>query len=250
MGKNTKLYIGIGIASIVLLFGFYLYYFTPETMFGIPIFNPVEDTNILLVGLDDRESVAKGEVNSDSIILVQFKAEDRSIICQAIPSSIKVNNKALHKFSIEKLPERIEELTGIEPEYYFAVGYRAFEKIIDELGGIEITLDKPLRIPDLELNLQQGKNILSGKEALNYARWFDYTKSEIDRIERQQKLMGSIIDKTLDSDNLLDIPRLYSTMVETWKSIETNMDKEVLSNLVDYFTKKDDLKIDYDIIKE
>jgi LCP family protein required for cell wall assembly len=247
--KFNKKWLGIIIALILLLIGFYLYYFYPQMGSGLAVIGNElgERVNVLIVGLDDRDSVEKGEIEADSIVLVRLEAEKKILTFTAIPPNTKIDDESLKKISPEKMSEKIEEVIGVEPEYYFAIGYKGFEKVVDELSGIEVNLEEPLKVPDLGLYLKEGKNLLSGKEALNYSRWYDYTKDEKDRIKRQQQVLVGIVDKVLQSKTLLNIPKLYTTVIETFKSIETNLDQALISEVFEFLRNRNNMEINYKI---
>lgn len=247
----NKKWIGIVIALILLLAGFSLYYFYPQMSSGLAVISDElgENINILVVGMDNRSSVTKGTIEADSIVLVRLEAKDKTLTFNAIPSNIKIDNKPLKKTSLENMPGKIKKLTGIEPEYYFAVGYKGFKKVIDRLSGIKVELKEPLKVPDLGLYLKKGNNILSGKEALNYARWYDYTKDEMDRIKRQQQVLKGVVDKVLQSKTLLNVPKLYNTVVETFQSIDTNLDQSFVSEVFEFLKNRKNIEIKYKIVK-
>lgn len=248
-GLNKKV-IAIAAAIIILLAGLLTYYFV--FMGDQQALSPEleEEVNILIVGLDDTESVEKGEIESDAILLASFRAEEEELKLTAIPSRQEVNEKKLQKTSLKELPESVSDLTGSEPEYYFAMGYEGFEKIVDNLNGVEIELEDDLEVPDLGLYLEEGKNLLSGKEALNYARWFDHTGDEVDRLGRQKQLISAMTDKVLDSNNLLDIPKLYSTLEETVDSVEANIDSSLISDMYEFIRNRDNITIEHEIYEE
>ncbi|MFW5980101.1 MAG: LCP family protein [Halanaerobiales bacterium] len=252
MRTRTKRWIGIIIALILLLGGFYLYYFYPQLIPGMAGTSPEieEDVHILLIGRDDEGSVEEGEIDSDSIMLATIKAESNKLLFRAIPSDTKYEDDPIKKISPEDLPDTVEELTGIKAEYYFSLSYDGFKKVINELGGIKIELEDDLQIPDLGLDLKKGENILSGKEALNYVRWYDYEKNEIDRLNRHQQVIESILDKVLARETLTDIPQLYSTIIESYKSVETNMDKDLVDDLIELAREKEEIELEYEIIDE
>lgn len=249
--KINKKWIGLIIALILLLVGFYLYYFYPQMGSGLAVIGDKlgETVNVLVVGLDDRDSVEKGEIEADSIVLVRLEANKKMLTFNAIPPNTKIDNQSLKKIQPENMPEKIEEVTGVRPEYYFAVGYEGFEKVVDKLSGIEVELEEPLNVPELGLFLKEGKNLLSGKEALNYARWYDYTKNEKDRIKRQQQVLAGIIDKLLQSKTLLNVSKLYTTIIETFKSIETNLDQALVSEVFEFLRNRKNIEIKYKILE-
>lgn len=252
MEKNTKKWIGILAAIVLLLLGFYLYYFYPQFISGMAGKNPTinRDVNILLFGLDDMNSVKEGEIQADSIAVINYSSEEKILKITALSPEMNLNGKKLKNYSAEVALNDFSELNDIKLDYYFSINYNGFIKVIDELGGIKINVAEKMEIPDLGLNLEKGDNLLSGREALNYARWYGYDDNKVDRIKRQQFLMEAIIKKVFNRETMFDISKLYSTIVESYKMVDTNMDPKLVSNLVKFAQNNSNIKIEYNIIHE
>ncbi len=90
--------------------------------------------------------------------------------------------------------------------------YRGVESIVDSLGGIEVVVpfhmvykDPPTATPPpLYINIPEGKQILDGKQSLNFLRYrkgnkgkSGYIDGDLGRIKSQQEFLKSFIDKTL-----------------------------------------------------
>jgi len=248
MNKKTKWVILIAI-FILLFSGIYLYNFFPQLIPGLAIddFEIKRDINILILGLDDRKSVQKDSIETDAIIIAQYKNEDNIIELNSISPEIEVDDNKLKKYETAELRKKTNDFLDIKEDYYFVISYDGFIKFIDEIGGVPINLDKKMEIPDLNLDLKKGENVLSGKEALSYIRWYNYEQVKTDRLKRQEKLIKAVKNKTLNKDYLTDIPQLYSTIVESYKMVDTNMDQRLVSDLVKLLQKNEKIKIKYEI---
>ncbi|HLV08703.1 MAG TPA: LCP family protein [Halanaerobiales bacterium] len=244
---NYKLYIAIGIALIILAIGFYLYYCYPELIPGMASTELKEDVSLLVIGLDDEESVEKGETNIDALVLFELKPEENQLKIINVISDKRSFDSEVDEEEIGSLIADIGEISSTEIKKHLTISYQGFVDLIDNLGGIDITLEEELRIPDLELELEEGANVLTGYEALNYCRWYDYTKNERDRIERQQQVLEAIIQKVYSSANLLDIPQLFETTVDTYKTVNTNIDYSLVADIISYFNDNEDLEYNYSI---
>jgi len=66
--------------------------------------------------------------------------------------------------------QAVTGVTGIPIEGYVAVGFDGFEKIVDEAGGIPITVPKALRGAGGVGMIGAGAQLLTGAQALGYAR--------------------------------------------------------------------------------
>lgn len=66
--------------------------------------------------------------------------------------------------------EAVSGVTGIPVEGYVAVGFAGFEKIVDEAGGLPINVPKALRGAGGVGMIGAGAQLLTGAQALGYAR--------------------------------------------------------------------------------
>ncbi|MEO7129759.1 MAG: LCP family protein [Dermatophilaceae bacterium] len=64
----------------------------------------------------------------------------------------------------------VRDTTGLPIEGYVVIGFSGFTKLVDEQGGIPIVIPKTLNASHAKLVIRAGPQVLSGKEALAYAR--------------------------------------------------------------------------------
>lgn len=201
------------------------------------------ELNLLFVGLDDKDSVSVGAVEADSIILISLNYNKNKIKLKRIDEEINYKQKALKKYDKQKLQLAVNEIIGVESDLYLYLDYQGFEKIINELGGVEIKLEQDLKLPALGLNLKEGQNLLSGKEALNFVRLQDYKDSS--RMKRQKLVINSVLSKLKSKNILFNVREIYKTLKESYNSIETNISPVLASQLFDYFRNASDLKVEF-----
>ncbi len=248
MDKKTKMWVGMIIAVILLLGGFYLYFFYPETIPGLASIDSElkEDVNILLIGMDDMKNVEKGKVQADSIMLIELKPNVNNIVFNSLYSNTIYNEKMLKNYSHVQLQKIVSEISNKEIDYYFKISYNGFIDIVDQLDGIEIILEEKMNIPELKLSLQKGSNELNGEETLNYARWYNY-KDEEDRLKRHIKVAKALVDKAFNKETVFNIPKTFSTLIETYKNIETNMDIDFVRKVIKLIQSRENIKFKYNI---
>jgi LCP family protein required for cell wall assembly len=101
---------------------------------------------------------------------------------------------------VEATKEAAEGILGLEIQYYALIDMQGFSRLIDALGGVEITVKKRLPIGGDE-NLQGVDEwIEPGTQRLNgyYAQWYARSRhntSDYDRMERQRELQAAILDQ-------------------------------------------------------
>ena len=64
----------------------------------------------------------------------------------------------------------VKRVTGLPIEGYVVIGFTGFTKVIDEQGGIPIVIPKTVNAAHAKIVVEAGPQILSGREALAYAR--------------------------------------------------------------------------------
>lgn len=191
---------------------------------NIDLSDSKEMLNILVMGSDERDkgSDIKG-MRSDTTILLNISADRSKVTGVSIPRDSWVSvpsceridgtfsrphegkfNYAFAAGGLNGDPasaaactiNTLQSLTDIEINGYVIVDMSGFEKIVNTLGGVEMTLDKPINSPKADLNLPAGKQILNGKDALGYARARSgegLDGSDLSRIDRQQELFAEIV---------------------------------------------------------
>ncbi|MDI3548436.1 MAG: polyisoprenyl-teichoic acid--peptidoglycan teichoic acid transferase [Halanaerobiales bacterium] len=211
-----------------------------------------EDVNILIIGLDDLESVTRGEIAADALVLAKLHPEDKKLDLINIITKDKVLNLDMNNKEEEliDLLDKMGKITSTEIDYYFTISYQGFTNLVDNLDGIEIALKEDLKVPGLNLDLKAGRNTLSGAEALSYSRWLDYTKDERDRIRRQQQIISAMIKKAFFDKSIFDLPQLFKTTVDTFKMVNTNIEYNMITKIIAFFNNATELEINYNIISD
>lgn len=125
----------------------------------------------------------------------------------------------------------VSDILDQSVDYYLFVDFNGFEKVIDQLGGIDIYVDKSIYDPSYPdkmmigyepFSIKAGQRHLNGATALKYARSRE-TSSDFDRAARQQKIILAVKDKVL-SVGILSNPKKLSDFVSTLSdSVRTNL---------------------------
>jgi len=203
---------------------------------------------LLLIGQDQESNVKEGKVQSDSIILANLLPDQKTLVINAISSHEEYKGKRLLEFNKDQLLNIMNDIIGIVPEYYFVIDYEGFQNIVNFIGGVEVKLEEDFTVPELGLFLKKGANLLSGQEALNYVRYYDANENKLTRINRQQQVVKSLVNKVFQRNTLLDIPTLYRTVVETIKSVQTNLDYNLAVEAYNFIRNSDDFDIEYEVL--
>lgn len=232
--------------------------------------NKEDRINILLLGMGGKNH--DGGYLTDTIMLASIKPSTKEVFMISLPRDlyipwknnwIKINNINAYAENKEKnsgsqeLSRTLEDLFEINIHYYVRIDFDGFEKIIDELGGVEIdvenTLDDykyPIRGQENNpnyyarfehLHFDTGTQTMSGKLALKYARSRHaqgIEGSDFARAKRQQKIIEAVKDKLFASYNILK-PGLLSRLIST---VNNNLDTNLnIAEMIQLWNKFKDI---------
>ncbi|MEU7725204.1 LCP family protein [Streptomyces sp. NPDC040724] len=118
----------------------------------------------------------------------------------------------------------VEKMSGIRMDHYIEVDFTGFKKIIDNLGGVDVTTTKPIKDGASHLELAAGPNHLNGEQALGLVRTRKSVGdgSDLGRIQLQQAFIKALI-KQVKSVGLFDNPkRLVDLADSATKALTTD----------------------------
>ena len=138
-------------------------------------------------------------------------------------------NAAYRFGGTELLNETLCENFGIEVDGNIQVDFRCFEQIIDKLGGVTMELTAA-EAEFINKNMGQGEltegtHLLTGAQALMYARNRHDTDGDFSRTNRQRKLLNVLLE-TYKSRKL---PQMLALIQDILPMIDTDISKSDLT---------------------
>jgi anionic cell wall polymer biosynthesis LytR-Cps2A-Psr (LCP) family protein len=122
------------------------------------------------------------------------------------------------------------------------IDFEGFKKMVDALGGVEITLPTAVKDRKSGLNLPQGRHLVRGAQALAYvrARHGLGDGSDLDRVKRQQQFLASMARKAREmmSRDPLRFARFLAVAADSVESTP-KLDAGTLRSLTRGFDKSD-----------
>jgi LCP family protein required for cell wall assembly len=119
--------------------------------------------------------------------------------------------------------ETVEQVTGVHLDHFIELTFTGFEHVIDDIGGVHICLPVAVDDPDSGLNLAAGPHHVMGAQALAFWRERHIgLGSDLQRIQRDQYLMASIVRAVGRSDILGRPARLYSVVSDAARAMTTD----------------------------
>jgi LCP family protein required for cell wall assembly len=122
-------------------------------------------------------------------------------------------------------------LGGIPVDYYLAVEMQAVKDIVDAIGGVWYDVDYEINLD--ARHLDTGYQLLDGQAVLDYcrARKGITSGTDIDRIDRQQRLLLEVFSQLKSEKMLPKIPEIYT---ELKSEIYTNLNFEQIAAFTFY----------------
>ncbi len=204
---------------------------------------------LLFIGLDERDwEVGQGAPRSDTMILFTIDPISKTAGMLSIPRDMWVNipgfgysriNTAYSSGEGSRLPgggpglavKTVEQFIGVPIQYYAQVDFKAFEEAIDAMDGLYLCPGERIWIdpigPKPPVRMGPDCKRYWGYEVLGYARNRHTDGGDVDRANRQQKVVMALVDQVFSPQNFPDMvskaPEIYA---EAQAGLRTNLNFE------------------------
>lgn len=181
----------------------------------------------LLIGTDKE---AGNE--ADAVILTVWNSKDKGVTFISIPPNTKLarqekkNQLIRTTFSeggAEETKSAVENLLHLRIDKYAVLDYSNFRNYVDKIGGVDMYVEKGMdhqnREGETDIQIRQGYQSLDGENALGYVRYIDKKNGEIDRIQRQERFLKTMIHEMQDHAALYN----WFFFHHSWTAEETNI---------------------------
>ncbi|MFD5411129.1 LCP family protein [Streptomyces nojiriensis] len=219
--------------------------------------------NILVLGSDSRAG-ANGDLDhgdvsgarSDTAMLVHIPEGRAKATAVSIPRDTLITRPECKDGDGKTLPSAkrvmfnsvyslagpacvvntVEQLSGVRVDHFVEVDFAGFKGLVDALGGVTVTLDKPMSGAKGGLKLDAGTHRLDGTDSLRFVRTrYGYGDgSDLGRIGLQQQFMLAMLSEIKKQDALGNPARLYKLADAGTKSLTTDSDLGSLTALADF----------------
>lgn len=127
----------------------------------------------------------------------------------------------------------IESLTDVRMDGFIAVDFAGFVNVVDALDGIPFCVPEPINDRQAHVELEAGQQVLTGEEALGFARVRKTLGdgSDTQRIGRQQDLLAATARHALDQNLLTDGTKLYGFLDAATSSVTASEGFASISSL-------------------
>lgn len=194
--------------------------------------------NIYVSGIDTYGPISSAS-RSDVNIIMTVNRTTKKVLLTTTPRDSYVpiadggNNqpdKLTHSgiYGIDSSIHTLENLYGIDINYYVRLNFTSFLKLIDLLGGIDVYNDQAFTQGNYDFPI--GNVHLDSQKALVFVRErYSLADGDRDRGRNQEKVIAAIIQKLTSTSTL----RNYSNILDgVSDSVQTNMPLKTIMNLV------------------
>lgn len=199
-----------------------------------------EPFTMLLMGVDSEGDgiASSSSFNGDTLMMITFNPKTLNATVFSIPRDTyvpiscrgdaenKINSSAYGGTSC--VVNTIQNLTGIDIDYYVKINFTGVVNLVDNLGGVSLDVpisfceqDSQRRFGEHLICLEPGYQKLNGEQALALAR---HRKSlplgDFQRVQHQQLVVEAMLKEIKNIDSTSDF---YKILDDATKNIDTNM---------------------------
>ncbi|HUR24240.1 MAG TPA: LCP family protein [Acidimicrobiales bacterium] len=160
---------------------------------------------VLVLGSDARPGQDIRRTNADSIHIVAVDPRTQQGTIVGIPRDAWVDipgrgngkiNSALAHGGPSLAVETVRRLTGLPIQYYVLTGFGGLMAMVDELGGVEVPVDRRMDDSASGARFERGLHHFNGGQALAFSRnRKDVPNGDFSRSENQGTLMLAALAK-------------------------------------------------------
>ncbi|MGT2754006.1 LCP family protein [Streptococcus ovis] len=190
--------------------------------------------NLYISGIDTYGSISTVS-RSDVNIIMTVNMDTHKVLLTTTPRDSYVQipdgggdqyDKLTHAgiYGVETSMKTLENLYGIDINYYARINFTSFLKLIDLIGGVEVYNDQAFSTSEYDFPV--GKITLNSEKALRFVRErYSLTNGDADRGRNQQKVIAAIINKLASIDSIANFSNIVSGLQD---SLQTNMSLETV----------------------
>jgi polyisoprenyl-teichoic acid--peptidoglycan teichoic acid transferase len=210
--------------------------------------------NILLLGAGGGKHPGKNL--TDTIMIMSIDAKNKKMALLSLPRDLFVNIpdtrvymkiNSVYQYGLnnnegaEPVKKTVEMVTGEKIHYFVIVDFDGFTKVVDDLGGININVERDIydtRYPGPNYSyetfeLKKGLQLLDGATALKYVRErHDDPEGDFGRAKRQQQLMQSVKNKVFSLGTFLNPLKLNGLLTNLEQNIKTDIGFDEINSFI------------------
>lgn len=159
---------------------------------------------------DPRNGMAytKG-ARSDVMMIASLDLKTQKVSILSIPRDTRIQLPGKRRFSkinqahadggVPYTRETVEQFLGIKIDHYVVIKQEAIQKVVDELGGLDVEVKHDMDYDDswgqLHIHLKEGQQHLRGEDVVGFMRFRHDAEGDFGRIKRQQQVIQQLSGK-------------------------------------------------------
>jgi LCP family protein required for cell wall assembly len=209
--------------------------------------SPPGTYNLVILGNDTREPTVAGKGSSDIIMMLHVDSARDFLSVLSVTRDLYVDipgigmNKINAAYAEGRAPlamQTLESVFGVDVTEYVELGFNSFAKVIDSLGGVYVDVDRLYNyVPyNRVMDIAPGYQLLSGADALLWARYRSDKNADFGRMMRQQWILAGLREQATGWDVAAKGPALIGAALD---GVGTNMTPGELLSLVNWVVHLD-----------
>ncbi len=206
------------------------------------------------------ESIADNVGITDTIIVAEYDPQAQQASLLSIPRDTFIGdsksnaspsdkiNAAYSLSGVERILKEVNEVTGLNIQYYIKVDTQAFKKLVDLIGGVTFNVPIDMKYDDkkqnLHINLKAGEQLLDGDKAEQVVRFrhnndgttypYSYGIEDLGRMKTQRNFLMALAKQTLKPEMIFKLNELLDIADEY---VDTNLDFSVVKDYIPYIVE-------------
>lgn len=218
----------------------------------------VGEFRCLILGISTDE---KGSLLTDTIMIASYNPQTQKAALVSVPRDTytgkntakatayeKINALYSRKEDPQTVLDEVNNLTGLDLQYYVIVKTEAFIKLVDAIG--EVTFNVPIDMnyddtsQDLHIHLKAGEQKLDGDKAEQLVRFRhnnngtsypdEYGNNDLGRMRTQREFIMAVIKQTAKVENITKLGQILDVAKE---NVITNIDFDVAKDYIPYIVE-------------
>ena len=195
--------------------------------------------NIYISGIDTYGSISTVS-RSDVNIIMTVNMNTHKILLTTTPRDAYVKipdggadqyDKLTHAgiYGVETSEKTLENLYGINIDYYARINFTSFLKLIDQLGGVTVHNDQAFTSLHGKFDFPVGDIQMNSEQALGFVRErYSLNGGDNDRGKNQEKVISAIVNKLASLNSVSNFTSIVNNLQD---SVQTNMSLDTINAL-------------------
>jgi LCP family protein required for cell wall assembly len=226
--------------------------------------------NILMLGIAGENKPGKNL--TDTIIIMSINTTTKKIGLLSLPRDLYTNIPKTTKYTkinsvyqygldndqgITPIKETVENITGLNIPYFLVVDFEGFEKIIDNLGGINVNVERDIydaRYPGPNYSyetfeIKKGLQKIDGATALKYARErHNDPEGDFGRAKRQQQVIQAVKNKAFSLKTFFNFITINNLLDTLGNHVKTNIQLDEIKSFIELSRQVDTQNISTTVV--